>query len=104
MNQPGKLEMSSLARRISALVVITIIVLAYRRPDQFLHPYIWVEDGTLNLSRYAVCGIRCTFWLPIAGFFELIPKLIAIAAFKISIFHAPQISVALTVCFTSAVV
>jgi hypothetical protein len=37
-------------------------VLFARRPDQFLHPYIWVEDGDPILKAYAERGFA-SFWI-----------------------------------------
>jgi hypothetical protein len=38
------------------LVGATVVVLFLRRPDQFLSPYIWVEDGTIVLPAFAARG------------------------------------------------
>src|SRR5262249_53040358 len=85
------------------LVLLTVAILFARRPDQFLHPYIWVEDGVINLKAYAERGLASLIE-PVQGYSNLISKLIDVAAFRLSIEHAPEISLALTVAFTCAVV
>jgi hypothetical protein len=86
-----------------ALVALTLAVLVVRRPDQFLHPYIWVEDGDPILKAYAERG-WASFWDPISGYLVLATKLITLSAFTLSIEWAPEIALVLTVAFTCAVV
>jgi len=86
-----------------ALIALTIAVLFARRPDQFLHPYIWVEDGDPILKDYAARGLA-SFWDPVSGYLILATKLITLSSFKLSIEYAPEIALALTVAFTCAVV
>lgn len=85
------------------LILLTVAVLFARRPDQFLHPYIWVEDGVINLKAYAERGLASVIE-PVQGYSNLLSKLIDLTAFRVSIEHAPEISLALTVAFTCAVV
>jgi hypothetical protein len=89
--------------QVGALTAITILVLFARRPDQFLHPYIWVEEGQYVLREYLDGGL----WIltkPLAGYHQLASKIIAYVAFKTSILWAPEIALALVVVFTCAVV
>lgn len=96
-------EAPSPAMQAALLTVITILVLFLRRPDQFLHPYIWVEEGKYVLPDYLDNGP----WIlthPLAGYSQLASKIIAYAAFKTSILWAPEIALALVVAFTCAVI
>jgi hypothetical protein len=85
------------------MVVITIAVLFARRPDQFLHPYIWVEEGSYTLREFVDGGAR-TLIAPLAGYEVLASKLIAYIAFRTSILWAPQIDLVLVVALTCGVV
>jgi hypothetical protein len=87
-----------------ALIATTIAALAYRRPDQFLAPYLWVEEGSIIFKFYAQCGLSCAFWTPLNGFIEPISKVIALLSFRLGLLYAPSISAALAVVFTSVVV
>ena len=89
--------------QVVALVALTLAVLFARRPDQFLHPYIWVEDGDPILKDYAARGLA-SFWDPVSGYLILATKLITLASFKLSIEYAPEIALVLTVAFSCAVV
>jgi hypothetical protein len=86
-----------------ALIALAIAVLFARRPDQFLHPYIWVEDGDPILKAYAERGFA-SFWDPVSGYLILATKLVTLSAFKLSIEWAPEIALILIVAFTCAVV
>jgi hypothetical protein len=85
------------------LVLATVAVLFFRRPDQFLHPYIWVEEGQYVLREYLEGGL----WVlakPMSGYLQLASKIIAYVAFRTSILHAPEIAIVLTVAFTASVI
>jgi hypothetical protein len=85
-----------------ALCALTVAVLAIRRPDQFTHPYIFIEDGQI-MQAYAQQGVSAVFGL-IHGFPNLISRVITVTSFKLSALHAPAIGVALTTAFTCFVV
>ncbi len=89
--------------KTSLLVAATLLVLFYRRPDQFLHPYIWVEDGTEILKAFAETGAWSLF-KPVSGYHVLATKLVTLSAYKISFLWAPEIAVAPTVAFTCGVI
>jgi len=93
---------SPLARAI-ALVLLTITVLFLRRPDQFLHPDVWVEDGKFILPDFANEG-AWTLTKPLAGYFLTATKLISVVAYSLSILWAPEIEQVLIVAFTCLVV
>ncbi len=87
----------------AGLVGATVAVLFLRRPDQFLSPYIWVEDGTIVLPAFAARG----WWSilePVNGYLIMASKLITLSAFQISFGLAAHIALWLTVAFTTLVV
>lgn len=86
-----------------ALLLTTLAILAWRRPDQFFHPYIWVEEGTVTLIDYIHHGWVSLFY-PVAGYLVLPSKLIFLTAISISFKHLPNIEYWLTVVFTGAVI
>jgi len=92
----------ALIRDVVALCALTILICFLRRPDQFLHPYIWDEDGTLILKAYAERGLASV--TEVNGYLILTARLFSLAAFKTSFLWAPEISAVLAVGFTCAVV
>jgi hypothetical protein len=88
--------------QVAALIAATIAILFARRPDQFLSPAIFAEDGRVILYHYAERGLA-SIVEPVNGYQILAAKLIDLTAFKISLAFAPEISVALTVMFTCAI-
>jgi hypothetical protein len=86
-----------------ALIALTLAVLVTRRPDQFLHPYVWVEDGTVILKAYAERGLVSVLE-PVSGYLIVATKLISLSAYKLSIQWAPEIALALTVAYTCAII
>jgi len=88
--------------RLVALCAATVVILILRRPDQFLHPYIWAEDGEI-LQGYAHRGLASIIE-PIAGYYILTSKLISLTALQISVVWYPEIALALTTAFTCAIV
>jgi hypothetical protein len=85
------------------LFVLTLAVLFARRPDQFLHPYVWVEDGAFTLSHFVQRGA----WIitePLAGYLLIASKLISYVAYRSSILWAPEIETTLVVALTCAVI
>jgi len=84
------------------LTIFTVAILFARRPDQFLHPYIWVEDGQYILREYLEQGAG-TLLNPLAGYYMLATKLISYIAFKVSIIGAPTIELVLITALTIGV-
>jgi hypothetical protein len=82
---------------------ITVLALFIRRPDQFLRPYIWVEDGRNILPSYIEKGWASVFE-PINGYYIISSKLISMAAFNLSFLHTPQLQALLVVLFTCGVI
>ena len=94
---------SSPAWQAAAVVVISFAVLVARRPSQFLHPYMWVEDGEPILRAYAERGLA-SLWEPVSGYLILATKLITLASYQLAFEWAPEIALALSVAFNCAVV
>jgi hypothetical protein len=93
----------AVALKAFGLIAFTIAVLMARRPDQFAHPYIWIEDGTIILKGFAERGVA-VMWEPLAGYLVLSTKLLSLSAFKLSVAWAPEIMVALITAFTCLVI
>ena len=89
--------------RILLVAVVTTAVLFIRRPDQFLHPYIWNEDGKFNLSAFIEHDWWSVFY-PVRGYLILVPKLIINSAYNLSVFHAPAVASFLNLIFTILVI
>jgi hypothetical protein len=86
------------AGRAVAFMFAVFAAMAWRRPDQFLHPYLWVEEGTVFIPQLLQSGWRFLFQ-PVAGYILLPSKIIFLAAAKISFSNLPQIAYWLTVLF-----
>ena len=93
----------NLSLTVPLLFVATVVVLILRRPDQFLAPYIWAEDGRYILREYLEQDWG-TILNPLAGYLLLATKIISYLSFKASILYAPEIEVALTVLLTFGVI
>lgn len=68
------------------LFVLTMILLFWRRPGQFLYPYVWVEDGSVILINYMDIGVKSLFQT-VSGYHILVSKLINFIAYKISFWY-----------------
>lgn len=88
--------------QIALIVVATLLALYFRRPDQFFHPYVWAEEGTVSLPQFIEHG-----WLyfidPVAGYLILPSKLIQATALTLSVSHYPEIALWLTAAFHAGV-
>ncbi len=103
---PTRYFLSSDATRrawhVASLWLLTVVVLVWRRPDQFSHPYIWGEESFV-LRDYTERGLAAIFG-SIHGFPDLIARAISVFSFQLSILHAPWIGLILTTAFTAFVV
>lgn len=97
----SKMHRSSL--ELLSLTAFTILVLFLRRPDQFLHPSIWIEDGWFNLRTFANHGAYLLVE-PVSGYEIFATKLISYIAFSTSILWAPEIETVLMVLMTCAII
>jgi hypothetical protein len=89
--------------RLGALLLAVIVVLALRRPSQFLNPYVWVEDAGWNIPQFLELGWGIVFE-PMVGYFVLPSRLVFAISASLSFNWYPEISLALTVLLTFAVV
>jgi hypothetical protein len=84
---------------LTGLGIALFATMWHRRPDQFTHPYIWVEDGTRNLPDFIAHGWAFVFE-PIVGYISIpIRVLLAIGA-SLSFRWLPEITFALALIFT----
>jgi hypothetical protein len=86
----------------AGLIVLTVVILFARRPDQFAQPAMWIEDGFLTLRAFLESGAR-VLYQPLNGYLITASKLISYIAFSTSIRWAPEIEAALAVACTCAV-
>jgi hypothetical protein len=84
-----------------SLVIATIAVLFWRRPDQFLLPMVWAEESTI-VGEYAARG-WASIAEPIQGYHILATRLITTAALQLSFAQAPHFAVWITAAFTCLV-
>ena len=90
------------AWHLASLWLLTVVVLVWRHPDQFSHPYIWGEESFV-LRDYTERGLAAIFGST-HGFPDLIARAISVFSFQLSILHAPWISLILTTAFTAFVI
>src|SRR5665811_633297 len=88
--------------KIAVIILLTVLVLFLRRPGQFSHPYLWVEDGTDTLKSFADHGAYILIE-PLNGYEVLATKILSYIAFRSSILWAPEIEVVLAILATCAV-
>ena len=84
-------------------MLITVAVLALRQPDQFISPYVWIEDGWYLLRMFLEHGWS-NIVQPLAGYQILANKLIVFAALNLSVLWAPEIMLLLVTALTCAVI
>lgn len=84
--------------RLCYLSLIFILLLVIRRPDQFTHPFIWAEDGTLILPGYIESGWFSLF-TPVNGYLVFTSKIINFISFELSFLYYPIIASFLTNLF-----
>jgi hypothetical protein len=92
-----------IATQLLGLGMLVVGSTWYRRPNQFRHPYIWAEDGMVNLPQYIADG----WWFvlePIAGHFNLPFRVLFGLSVSISFRWLPEIAVVLTLLFCYGVV
>lgn len=76
--------------------IITVIVIFYRRPDSFLNPQFWGEEGTIFFSEAYHYGFKSLF-NTCAGYFHLFPRLIACISISI---HLPLEIIPIVFCYS----
>lgn len=98
-------EVRSRRRSVLTAICISVATLAammLRRPSQWSHPYVWVEDGKELLPHFLEYG-WATFFHPVAGYILIPNKLINALAVTISFRWLPEISLGLAALVTVAV-
>ena len=90
-------------QRLAWLWVVFLSVLVFRRPDQFLAPYIWVEDGTINLPDFLAHGWSFVAH-PIVGYISLPIRVIFGLATSLSFRWLPEIAFVLAMLFAFGIV
>lgn len=96
-------EKSKTVLIIIAILLATIIIMVWRRPGQFIHPYIWVEEGVVTLPDYIHHG-WLTLFHPVAGYLVIPSKLIFLTAISISFIHLPALEYWFTIFFSAGVI
>lgn len=84
---------------VAACVLATMIV---RQPDQWAHPYIWAEDGNVNLPDFAAYGWVSVF-RPFTGYLLVPTKFILALSATLSFRWLPEIGYWLTLSLTACV-
>lgn len=69
----------------AVLGLLTVLVLLFRRPSQFQHPALWVEEGSVSLPQFLDSGLGFLFE-PVAGYLILPSKLL----FYLATFAPPE--------------
>jgi hypothetical protein len=71
-------------RDIILIFFIVFIGLYFRRPDAFLKPQIYAEDGPIFLQQYFELGIKSLI-TPYAGYLHTVPRIIALLFGSLSV-------------------
>lgn len=85
------------------LIVLSVLILIWRRPGQVFYPYIWCEDAHLILNDYIHNGFWSLF-LTVQGYFITSSKLINFIAYHISFWYYPEIAAFLANIFIVGVI
>lgn len=78
------------------LAIAAVVIIALRRPGQFLHPTGWAESVAQTLPAIAQDGFLAIF-TPVNGYMIVISKLIDYIAVKTSLYFYPEISAFLAI-------
>lgn len=90
------------ALKLGLLLIATILVLLYRRPDQFLIPAVWAEEGTICIPDYVARG-WASLLHPIQGYYSLPIRLVHALAETLSFRWLPEVEYGLIVLCTCGV-
>ena len=61
---------------VLGILLLVVLVLFLRRPDGFLNPQLWAEDGTVFLADSQLYGVSALL-RPYLGYHLLVPRLVA---------------------------
>jgi len=85
-----------------APIVVLVLILFYRKPDAWVNPQFWAEDGTVFFAQQHEFGLSALF-VPYAGYLHLIPRLIAQVSSLFPVSMAPMLYNASAILMTSLV-
>lgn len=88
--------------KTASLLVAVIAVNFARRPDQFLHPAVWVEEGSVLFRQYLNRGWASIF-TPVNGYILAPSKIVTVLAYHTSFGQYPAASVVWTLVVSSGV-
>src|SRR6185436_142772 len=88
MRMARRLCEGALAPWIGAALVLLIVFA--RKPDAFLNPQLWAEDGSIFFAQQVVLGARAHL-VPYAGTFNEVPRFVASAAALLPHLYAPVV-------------
>jgi hypothetical protein len=71
-------------------VALVLLILFIRKPDAFLNPQFWAEDGSIFFTQQVLLGIRAHDE-PYAGYFNEVPRLVASLAALLPHLYAPAL-------------
>jgi hypothetical protein len=77
-------------KTILGILLLVVLVLFLRRPDAFLNPQLWAEDGTVFLSDQQLYGASA-LWRTHLGYHLLVPRLVAAAGAGVGILFTPAL-------------
>src|SRR5262245_13404602 len=72
-----------------ACVSTITTILYWRRPDAFYNPQLWAEDGSRFFSNPFFFGAQ-TLWMPFAGYYHTLARLVALIGYQLPIRFAPH--------------
>jgi len=71
-------------------VALVLLILSARKPDSFLNPQLWAEDGSVFFAQQVEHGARAHLQ-PYAGYFNEVPRIVASIAALLPHRHAPAV-------------
>lgn len=77
-SDPGSSPLVAGAGPVTLLALVAGVLLFTRRPDQFMRPQFWAEDGAVFFQQAALDGWTC-LWRPYHGYLHGVPRVVALA-------------------------
>lgn len=97
---PSSAARLALAWRWQLLVFLAAALAIFsRRPDAFLNPQFWAEDGGVWYSQAYNLGWLHALTLPEGGYFNTLPRLVASLALALPLAYAPLFMNSVGLCF-----
>jgi hypothetical protein len=62
-------------------IVLSILILIWRKPEAFTKPQFWAEDGVIFFQQHFQTGAG-SFFTPYAGYLHAIPRIITLLTFR----------------------